>query len=73
MITRVSHIFTDSDPAGFTLALEVAYELHAPATRAPEVAVPPVPQMMGLRISAAHPHRRKVQLHRLNALSALPS
>jgi hypothetical protein len=70
MITRVSHTVADSDPAGITLALEVAYELHAPATRAPEVAVP---QLMGLRISAAHPHRRKVQLHRLSALSALPN
>ncbi|WP_330305564.1 MULTISPECIES: hypothetical protein [unclassified Streptomyces] len=70
MITRVSHTVSDSGPAGFTLALEVAHELHAPAARAPEVAVP---QMMGLRISAAHPHLRKVQLRRLNALSALPS
>ncbi|WP_406476168.1 hypothetical protein [Streptomyces sp. NBC_01615] len=70
MITRVSHIFADSDPAGFTLALEVAYELHAPATRAPEVAVPPVPQLMGLRISSAHPHRRKVQLRRLSTMQS---
>jgi hypothetical protein len=70
MITRVSHIIADSDPAGFTLALEVAYELHAPATRVPEVAVP---QLMGLRTSAARAHRRKVPLRRLTALSALPS
>ncbi|MFF4354192.1 hypothetical protein [Streptomyces sp. NPDC001530] len=39
MIKRVSHTVTDSNPAGFSLALEVACELHAPATRAPEVAV----------------------------------
>jgi hypothetical protein len=38
MIKRVSHTVPGTDPAGFTLALEVAYELHAPVTRAPEVA-----------------------------------
>jgi hypothetical protein len=70
MITRVSHIITDSDPAGFVLALEVAHELHAPAARTPEVAVP---QLMGLRMSAEHPHRRKVPLRRLTALSTLPA
>ncbi|WP_369247547.1 hypothetical protein [Streptomyces sp. R41] len=70
MITRVSHIIADSDPAGFVLALEVAHELHAPAERTPEVAVP---QLMGLRMSAARPHRRKIPLRRLSALSSLPS
>jgi hypothetical protein len=69
MITRVSHIVADRDPAGFTLALEVAYKLHPPAARGPEVAVP---ELMGLRTSAAHPHRRKVPLRRLTALSTLP-
>ena len=39
MIKQVSHTVAGTDPAGFTLALEVAYELHAPAPRAPEVAV----------------------------------
>ncbi|WP_210592532.1 hypothetical protein [Streptomyces sp. GESEQ-35] len=39
MIKQVSHSVTAADPAGFALALEVAYELHAPAPRAPEVAV----------------------------------
>ena len=37
-IRNVSHTVTGADPAGFALALEVAYELHAPAPRAPEVA-----------------------------------
>ncbi|MFI5676427.1 hypothetical protein [Streptomyces cellulosae] len=38
MIKQVSHPVPGTDPAGFTLALEVAYELHAPQGRAPEVA-----------------------------------
>ncbi|MEU6353530.1 hypothetical protein ABZ896_30100 [Streptomyces sp. NPDC047072] len=38
MIQQVSHTVAGTDPAGFALALEVAYELHAPAPRAPEVA-----------------------------------
>ncbi|MBC2904059.1 hypothetical protein [Streptomyces cupreus] len=38
MIKQVSHTATDTDPARFALALEVAYELHAPAARAPELA-----------------------------------
>ncbi|GHG78048.1 hypothetical protein GCM10018980_76690 [Streptomyces capoamus] len=48
-------------------------ELHVPvpAPRVPEVAaVTPVPQLMGLRTSAARPHRRKVPLHRLNTVAA---
>jgi hypothetical protein len=44
----------------------VAYELHAPAARAPEVA--PVPELMGLRTSAARTHHRKVPLNRLQAM-----
>ncbi|MFF4214352.1 hypothetical protein ACFYZE_34405 [Streptomyces sp. NPDC001796] len=43
--------------------------------RAPEVAVPQftvpqvaVPQLMGLRMTAARPHRRKVPLNRLTAV-----
>jgi hypothetical protein len=64
MIKQISHPVTGTDPAGFALALAVAYELHAPTTtRAPEVAA--VPQLMGLRTTAARPHRRKVQLNRL--------
>lgn len=70
MITRISHIIADSDPADFVLALEVAHDLHASTARAPALAVP---QLMGLRTSAARPHRRKVLLHRLTALSALPA
>ncbi|MFI0512378.1 hypothetical protein ACH3Y9_20040 [Streptomyces sp. WSLK1-5] len=38
MIEQVSHTAAGTDPAGFALALEVAYALHAPAPRAPEVA-----------------------------------
>jgi len=61
MIQQVSHTTAGTDPAGLALALEVAYELHAPTTRAPEVA----PQLMGLHTTAARPHRRKVPLKRL--------
>lgn len=39
MIKQVSHTVAGTDAAGFTLALEVAYELHPPVTRAPEVSV----------------------------------
>ncbi|MGW7302016.1 MULTISPECIES: hypothetical protein [unclassified Streptomyces] len=39
MITQVRRTATDTDPASFAAALEVAYELHRPtATRAPELA-----------------------------------
>ncbi|MBD0840418.1 hypothetical protein [Streptomyces sp. TRM68416] len=39
MIKQVSHTVADPDPASLALALEVAYELHAPVTsRAPELA-----------------------------------
>ena len=38
MIKQVSHTVTGTDAAGFALALEVAYELHPPMLRAPEVA-----------------------------------
>ena len=40
MIKQVSHEVAAQDPAGFALALEVAYALHAPtapAVRAPEI------------------------------------
>ncbi|MFF0160245.1 hypothetical protein ACFYRY_22320 [Streptomyces sp. NPDC005263] len=39
MIEQVSHTVVGTDPAGLALALEVAYELHEPAPRAPEVAL----------------------------------
>ncbi|MCD9880290.1 hypothetical protein [Streptomyces guryensis] len=64
MIQQVSHTVAGTDAAGLALALTVAYELHAPTTRAPEVA----PQMMGLHTSAARPHRRKVPLNRIGAM-----
>lgn len=70
MITRVSHGIEGTDPAGLDLALSVARELHRPVPRAPEVTVPQ-PQMMGLHLSADHPHRRKVPLSRLSRLSQL--
>ncbi|MFD3501665.1 hypothetical protein [Streptomyces sp. NPDC058678] len=59
MIKQVSHPATGIDPAGFTLALEVAYELHAPVTRAPEVAA--VAHGAGRRASAARSRRRTVR------------
>ncbi|MFJ8489853.1 hypothetical protein ACIRBZ_16000 [Streptomyces sp. NPDC094038] len=76
MIEQVSHTMAADSPAGFSLALAVAYELHAPteaavaptpAPRAPERApeVAPAPQLMGLRTSAARPHQRKVPLSRM--------
>ncbi|WP_406437422.1 hypothetical protein OHB00_23940 [Streptomyces sp. NBC_00631] len=81
MIKQVSHTMAADSPAGFSLALAVAYELHAPteavvaptpAPRAPEVASAPrapevasAPQLMGLRTSAARPHQRKVPLSRM--------
>ncbi|MEV6180791.1 hypothetical protein [Streptomyces sp. NPDC052015] len=73
MIKQVSHTVTGAGAADVALALRVASELHAPVTRkavrAPEVAAPTTaPQMMGLRTTAARPHRRKVPLNRLTAL-----
>ncbi|AYC40288.1 hypothetical protein ACFYZI_26270 [Streptomyces griseorubiginosus] len=38
MIQQVSHTVSGADPAGFALALDVAYALHPPVPRAPEVA-----------------------------------
>ncbi|MFF4802696.1 hypothetical protein ACFY1U_30510 [Streptomyces sp. NPDC001351] len=64
MIKQISHTVAGTDPAGLAQALAVAHELHAPTTRAPEVA----PQLMGLHTTAARPHRRKVPLNRLAAM-----
>ncbi|MEU5281823.1 hypothetical protein [Streptomyces asoensis] len=68
MIKQVSHTVTGCGAADLGLALDVAYALHPPlaSDRAPEVAAP---QLMGLRTTAARPHRRKVPLNRLAALS----
>ncbi|MGW2961476.1 hypothetical protein ACWDGI_23865 [Streptomyces sp. NPDC001220] len=70
MIKQVSHHTSGDNPAGFDLALEVAYELNAPAKaavspapRAPEIV--PAPELMGLRMSADRPHQRKVPLSRM--------
>ncbi|MGX1561408.1 hypothetical protein [Streptomyces sp. NPDC055506] len=38
MIQQIAHTESGGDPAGVGLALSVAYELHAPTSRAPEVA-----------------------------------
>jgi hypothetical protein len=58
MIKQVSHPGAGTDPTAFTLALEVAYELHAPAGRAPEV----VPALVtGRRTTAARTRRRTVR------------
>ncbi|AYN40636.1 hypothetical protein D9753_19025 [Streptomyces dangxiongensis] len=73
MIQQVSHQEAGRGPADLTVALSVAHELHAStgADRAPEVVPTPVPQLMGLRTSAARPHRRKVPLNRLNTMRNL--
>ncbi|MEU0008598.1 hypothetical protein ABZ079_31200 [Streptomyces sp. NPDC006314] len=73
MITKVSHQITGRGAADIALALSVACTLHAriPAPRAPEVAATPVPELMGLRTSAARPHRRKVPLRRLNTMRSM--
>ncbi|WP_225833885.1 hypothetical protein [Streptomyces sp. NK08204] len=82
MIKQVSHQAAGLGPAALTLAVDVAYELHAPAVPVrpaedpefpafPELEVPPVPQLMGLRTPAARTHRRKVPLKRLTAVTGL--
>jgi hypothetical protein len=69
MIQQITHTVIGTGPAELTLALEIASELHTPATRAPEVVpVPSQPQLMGLRTTTARPHRRKVALRRLDSL-----
>ncbi|MEU7427886.1 hypothetical protein ACGFX8_08455 [Streptomyces sp. NPDC048362] len=84
MITKIPHQVTGRGPADTTLAVSIAAELHphvpaprapeaatTPAPRAPEIAAYPVPELMGLRTSAARPHRRRVPLKRLNTLRGL--
>ncbi|MFD9006056.1 hypothetical protein ACFV0T_34770 [Streptomyces sp. NPDC059582] len=70
MIKQISHPAIVNTPACFALALEVAYELNAPEPpKVPELRAPEVaPQLMGLRTSAARPHRRKVPLKRLSVV-----
>jgi hypothetical protein len=58
MIKQVSHTVAGTDPAGFALALEVAYALHAPASRAPEVASTAVARR---GVSSARSRRRTVR------------
>ncbi|MEV0642701.1 hypothetical protein AB0I77_48915 [Streptomyces sp. NPDC050619] len=64
MIKQVSHEVAGTDPAGFTLALEVAYELHTPQTRAPQTRVPEVAVApgngTGRRAKAAARSRRRI-------------
>ncbi|CAM5721244.1 hypothetical protein SALBM311S_01455 [Streptomyces alboniger] len=56
MIQQVPHTVVDTGPAGFALALEVAYELHEPQPRAPEVALT---HGTGRRATAAARSRRR--------------
>ncbi|MFI9171718.1 hypothetical protein [Streptomyces lincolnensis] len=56
MIKQVSHTVAGADPAGLALALAVAHELHAPAPRAPEVALT---TGAGRRATAAAARRRR--------------
>ncbi|NEB03919.1 hypothetical protein [Streptomyces sp. SID13726] len=58
MIQQVSHTVAGGDPAGFALALEVAYALHAPEPRAPEVAGAAPARRSG---TAARARRRTVR------------
>ncbi|MEV2216388.1 hypothetical protein AB0H86_34055 [Streptomyces sp. NPDC050997] len=62
MIKQVSHTVVDTDPAAFALALEVAYELHEPVPRAPELArlaQPALAHGTGRRAKAATRGRRR--------------
>ncbi|MES4886434.1 hypothetical protein [Streptomyces sp. NPDC096012] len=73
MIKKIPHQSTGRGPADFGMAISIASDLHGhvPAPRAPEVVRSPVPELMGLRTSAARPHRRKVPLRRLNTMRGL--
>ena len=55
MIKQVPHTVAGIDPAGFALALAVAYELHEPVPRAPEVGLA---HGTGRRATAAARSRR---------------
>ncbi|MGW0085455.1 hypothetical protein [Streptomyces sp. NPDC003393] len=77
MIQQVVHEWTEtvdaSVPAGVSLTLAVAKELHSPADNpADRPPLPPaaVPQLMGLRTPAGRSRRPKVPLRRLTALAA---
>ena len=59
MIKQVPHTVAGADPAGFALALAVAYELHAPVPRAPEVAATAVVTTVARRGSGAGRARRR--------------
>ena len=65
MITQVTHEHgADAcpDPAGLALALTVAYELHPPAPRAPELSTAPAKaRARTRRNTAARRHRRTVR------------
>ncbi|WP_338780577.1 hypothetical protein [Streptomyces sp. DG1A-41] len=66
MIQQVPHTVPGADPAGFALALAVAYELHTPtsasATRAPEVVTAEArPARRAAARRAAAARRRKVR------------
>jgi hypothetical protein len=75
MTRQVAHQVPGTGPADIALALAVAGALHEPLTaaRAAEAtgkpAVARFPQLMGLRTSAARPHRRRVPLNRLSTVT----
>jgi hypothetical protein len=73
MTKKIPHQSTGRGPADINRAVSIASELHrhTPAPQAPEVVRTPVPELMGLRTSAARPHRRKVPLKRLNTMRGL--
>ncbi len=53
MIQQIAHTESGGDPAGVGLALAVAYALHAPTGRAPEVATPTATTPRAGRAAAA--------------------
>ncbi|MFF7950376.1 hypothetical protein [Streptomyces griseorubiginosus] len=59
MIQQVSHTVSGADPAGFALALDVAYALHPPLPRAPEVAATTVATAVARRGANAGRGRRR--------------
>lgn len=59
MIQQVSHTVAGADPAGFALALDVAYALHPPVPRAPEVAATTVATAAARRGTKAGRARRR--------------
>ncbi|MFH8661219.1 hypothetical protein [Streptomyces afghaniensis] len=59
MIQQVPHTVPGADPAGFALALAVAYELHAPATASRAVEVAPAEDRPARRTAARQAAARR--------------